>query len=321
MARSSSSTTRGVSHFSDLQQALSDHAGERLTFFAFDLMYLDGYDLTKVPLLERKALLRALLAPVAGRQLGDPVLRSCRRRWRGALRPGDRDGARGHRLEARRCALYRGPLEDLDQGQVVQVGDFPDRRLHRVAGRRRASAPWRSAQWVDGELEYRGKCGTGFSGAELHSINDKLQPLADGGQKLAGMTKDVIPVRPVITAHVHYANITADNSLRHAVFKGLREPEITRASEAPIKRKRIISDADLANIWVTNPTRRLFGKSGPTKLDVAIYYAQVGDFMLPHIFGRPVSLVRSPSRASSTTSSSSAIPSPACRRPSAASRR
>src|SRR4029077_15620694 len=43
------------------------------------------------------------------------------------------------------------------------------------------------------------------------------------------------------------------------------------------------------------PTRRLFGKSGPTKLDVAVYYAAIGDFMLPHIFGRPVSLVRSPS--------------------------
>jgi DNA ligase D len=93
---------------------------------------------------------------------------------------------------------------------------------------------------------------------------------------------------------VHYANLTADNWLRHAVFKGLREPEIT-ASEAPAPRQRLISDADLAGIWVTNPTRRLFGKSGPTKLDVAIYYAAVGDFMLPHIFGRPVSLVRSPS--------------------------
>ncbi len=114
------------------------------------------------------------------------------------------------------------------------------------------------------------------------------------GQKLEGMTKDVIPVRPVITAHIHYANLTADNSLRHAVFKGLREPEISVSVE-PVKRKRLISDADLANIWLTNPTRRLFGKSGPTKLDVAVYYAAVGDFMLPHLFGRPVSLVRSPS--------------------------
>jgi DNA ligase D len=56
----------------------------------------------------------------------------------------------------------------------------------------------------------------------------------------------------------------------------------------------LISDADLASITVTNPTRRLFGRSGPTKLDIAVYYALVGDFMLPHILGRPVSLVRCP---------------------------
>jgi ATP-dependent DNA ligase len=43
----------GISHFADLQQALSDHASERLTFFAFDVMYLDGYDLTKVALSDR----------------------------------------------------------------------------------------------------------------------------------------------------------------------------------------------------------------------------------------------------------------------------
>ena len=42
-------------HFSDLQQALSDHASDRLTFFAFDLMYLDGFDLTKVRLDQRRS--------------------------------------------------------------------------------------------------------------------------------------------------------------------------------------------------------------------------------------------------------------------------
>src|SRR6185312_12951534 len=54
----------GISHFADLQQALGDHASERLTFFAFDVMYLDGYDLTRVKLSDRKGLLRNLLAPV-----------------------------------------------------------------------------------------------------------------------------------------------------------------------------------------------------------------------------------------------------------------
>ena len=86
--------------------------------------------------------------------------------------------------------------------------------------------------------------------------------------------------------------MTTDKALRHAVFKGLREAELTTPATAP--RKRLISDADLAGIWVTNPTRRLFGKSGPTKLDIAVYYAAIGDFMLPHLFNRPVSLFRCP---------------------------
>jgi DNA ligase D-like protein (predicted ligase)/DNA ligase D-like protein (predicted 3'-phosphoesterase) len=54
----------GITHFSDLQQALHDNASDRLTFFAFDLMYLDGYDLTKAKLIDRKAQLQALLASV-----------------------------------------------------------------------------------------------------------------------------------------------------------------------------------------------------------------------------------------------------------------
>ena len=62
-----------------------------------------------------------------------------------------------------------------------------------------------------------------------------------------------------------------------------------------LPRKRYITDEDLAGIHITNATRRLFGTDGPTKLDLAVYYAQVGDYMLPHIIGRPVSLVRSPS--------------------------
>jgi bifunctional non-homologous end joining protein LigD len=60
-------------------------------------------------------------------------------------------------------------------------------------------------------------------------------------------------------------------------------------------RKRYVTDEDLAGIKITNARRRLFGEGGPTKLDLAVYYAQVGDYMLPHIIGRPVSLVRSPS--------------------------
>ncbi len=132
-------------------------------------------------------------------------------------------------------------------------------------------------------------------GSELRQILDKLKPLAEGPARSSrACRKDVIPIRPVITRACALRQPHRRQQRAPRRVQGLREPEIT-ASAAPVKRKRLISDADLANIWVTNPTRRLFGKAGPTKLDVAIYYAAVGDFMLPHIFGRPVSLVRSPS--------------------------
>src|SRR3569623_105720 len=283
----------GISHFADLQQALSDHAGDRLTYFAFDLMYLDGYDLTKVRLIERKALLQGLLQPVispsSAIQFSDGIGGDGQVLYDHATEIG-LEGILSKRIDA---PYVQARSKTWVKIKALQVGDFPvvGYTLSTAAAGIGALALGR---WVDGELEYSGKRGTGYSSDELVSILGKLEPLASPDQKLPGMPKDVIPVRPVITAHVHYANLTADNAVRHAVFKGLREPEL-RASDAPVKRKRLISDADLAGIWVTNPTRRLFGKSGPTKLAVAIYSAAVGDFMLPHIFGRPVSLVRSPS--------------------------
>jgi bifunctional non-homologous end joining protein LigD len=283
----------GVSHFADLQQALSDHATERLTFFAFDLMYLDGHDLTRVPLHERRALLESVIAPAIGA--------------RSALQFSSS-------FEGSGAALYEQATDLGLEGIVSKRADAPyvqsrSKSWVKVKARKIADMPiigfTRSkaaggigaialGEWVDGELVYRGKCGTGFSASELVALLERLQPLAASDQKLEGMPRDVVAVRPVLTARIHYANLTADGSVRHAVFKGLREPEISPAS-TPQPRKRLISDDDLAGIWLTNPTRRLFGKTGPTKLDVAVYYAAVGDFMLPHLMGRPVSLVRSPS--------------------------
>jgi bifunctional non-homologous end joining protein LigD len=283
----------GITHFSDLQQALSDKASERLTFFAFDLAYLDGYDIAKVPLVERKELLRALIAPVAGPQ--------------SAIHFSDHFGGEGKALYDQAVELgLEGILSKRENSVYIQersktwlkskavlVGDFP------IVGYTESAAngglgALALGRWVDGELEYSGNVGTGFDGATMKMLLSRLAPLVAGGHKLERMTKDIIPVRPVLTAHIHYANLTADNSVRHAVFMSLREPEITAAA-GPAPRKRLISDADLASISITNAGRNLFGKTGPTKLDLAVYYAMVGDFMLPHIFGRPVSLVRSPS--------------------------
>ncbi len=284
---------QGVSHFSDLQQALSDKASERLTFFAFDLVHLDGYNLTRVPLLERKKLLADLLAPVAGPRsaihFSDHVGGDGMVLYEQAVELG-LEGILSKRVSS---AYVSGRSKSWLKTKAVLAGDFP------IVGYTESAAngglgALAMGRWIDGELAYAGNVGTGFDTATMKTLLDRLAPLSKGGVKLKGMAKDVIPVKPVLTAHVHYANLTADGSIRHGVFKGLREPEF-RENPTAVERQRLVTDADLASITITNPTRRLFGKTGPTKLDVAVYYAKVGDFMLPHIFGRPVSLVRSPS--------------------------
>jgi DNA ligase D len=281
----------GVTRFAALQDALAEGNSRSLTFYAFDLLYLDGWDLQKVRLEERKTLLAGLLAGAvtasSAVQLSDHVVGDGRALYDRASEMG-LEGIVSKRIDA---AYVQDRTTTWLKTKALMVGDFPIVG-YTISQKAEGLAALGLGEWVDGELQYRGKVGTGFDAEDLHSLLTRLEPLRAEGQALERAPKELVYVRPVLTAHVHYANRTRDDSLRHAVFKGLREPEMSAAPAS--ERQRLITDADLASIWVTNPTRRLFGKSGPTKLDLAVYYALVGDFMLPHLFNRPVTLVRSP---------------------------
>lgn len=281
---------KGISRFSALQDALSEGAGSKLHFYAFDLLYLDGYDLRGAELIDRKQLLSQLLGGhVSGRsaiQLSDHVEGNGDALYERASELG-LEGIVSKRTNA---TYQSGRTSTWVKVKAKPVGDFVIAG-YTVSAAAEGLASLALAEFVDGELEYRGKCGTGFDAAMLTQLLHRLEPLQDPTLKLEGAPKDIIWVQPVLRCKVHYANRTSDNLLRHSVFKGLLEAELT-VSEVP--RQRLITDADLASISITNPTRRLFGKSGPTKLDIAVYYAAVGDFMLPHLFNRPVSLFRCP---------------------------
>lgn len=282
----------GISRFALLQDVLAEGLSHKLLFYAFDLVYLDGWDLTNVCLQDRKDLLAGLLSRhVTGRsaiQISDHITGGGRAFYEQACEMG-LEGIVSKRASA---PYHQGRSKTWTKTKALQVGDFVIAG-YTVSEAAEGIAALALGEWKDGELSYRGKVGTGFGAVMLGRLRERLEPLREGAVKLEGGPKDVIWVRPILSAHIHYANRTADNMLRHAVFKSLREAELS-GDASPVERKRLISDADLASVWVTNPTRRLFGKSGPTKLDIAVYYALVGDFMLPHIMGRPVSLMRCP---------------------------
>lgn len=282
---------KGISRFALLQDALATGADGKLVFYAFDILYLDGWNLAEVPLEKRKALLAQLLqGQISTRsaiQFSDHVTGD----GRGLYDKASEMGLEGI-VSKRVSAPYRsGRTQTWTKSKALKSDDFV------IAGYTTSEAAEGLAalalgEWVGGELHYRGKVGTGFGAETAKQLLTRLEGLRGDATSLEGAPKEIIWVRPVLMAHIHYSNRTTDNVLRHAVFKGLRDVELSAPARAP--RKRLITDTDLASIEVTNADRRLFGRSGPTKLDIAVYYALVGDFMLPHILGRPVSLVRCP---------------------------
>ena len=145
------------------------------------------------------------------------------------------------------------------------------------------------------------------------------EPLDGPALALDGAPKDILWVRPVLVARASTTPTSPPTARCATRSSSACARSRCRAGE-PAPRQRLISEADLATVWVTNPTRRLFGRSGPTKLDVAVYYAG----------GRRLHAAAHRSAARSAwcaarpggrrTASSSATPSSACRRASPASR-
>ena len=214
---------KGISRFALLQDALSAGAGSKLHFYAFDLLHLDGWDLRKAPLTKRKALLAELLAGMGANsaiQLSDHV-------------EGDGQGlydqATEHGLEGivskRANAIYQsGRTKSWTKVKALQKGDFVIAG-YTVSAAAEGLAALGMAEFEDGELHYRGKVGTGFDAATAGELLARLEPLRDGATAPEGVPREIMRemkwVRPLLSARIHYANRTADNSLRHGVFRGL----------------------------------------------------------------------------------------------------
>lgn len=306
----------GISSFSALQDALAQGRPRNLIFYAFDLLHLDGRSLMELPLIERKAALSAALAGVAEEasalQLSDHIL------GRGSAFAGEacRMGLEGI-VSKRTDAPYRSArTRTWLKSKCVAGDEFV------IVGYTESQAAGGLAALLLAEggeeqgLRYVGRAGSGISRDQADRLKATLAPLHRAKPPLpvppVPASETVFWVEPKLAAEVTFATRTAEGFLRHAAFKGLRldkptdeiatpvpvvEPAAVGAAEPvkPVQKPRLVSDADLASIWVTNPDRAMFGGSGgATKLDLALYYARVGDWMLPEIAGRPVSLVRCP---------------------------
>jgi bifunctional non-homologous end joining protein LigD len=310
----------GSPDFPALQAALSDGRTQDLVFFAFDLLFASGEDLRGLPLRERKQRLQGLLE-AAGAALGpriryvdhfetagDAVLRSaCRMSLEGIV-------------SKRLTAPYRSGRTDdwlkskCRTGHEVVIGGWTGERgqlRSLLVGVHRGD-----------KLVYVGRVGTGFGRDTVARVLPRLEAAEAGQSPFAGpaaprKTADVHWARPDLVAEIAFAGFTGDGMVRQGAFKGLREDkpagEVVAETPAPAAavdvrepapakprpaEKSKPGDNVVLGVVISNPDKPLWPDGGDgrpvSKLDLARYLESVGDWMMPHLKGRPCSIVRTP---------------------------
>jgi bifunctional non-homologous end joining protein LigD len=289
-------TERGTPSFAALQADLSEGRSDRFHYYLFDLLHLDGIDLTGAALLERKQVLSELLSGREGvlkysehfSERGDTMLaHACRMGLEGIVSKLKRAQYRPGRTKAwvkTKC---------VEGSEFVIIGYVPS------TTQRRAVGSLVLGYYRKGKLEYAGRVGSGFSSRVSEDLWQKLEPIRIDRPTLetappADVRRNVRWTKPSLVADVEIRGWTADNIVRQAVFKGLRQDK--SASDVEQERSTAKADAQVVALPVklTHPDRVLWPDVGVTKQGLAEFYAGIWDWIAPHIVDRPLSLVRCP---------------------------
>jgi bifunctional non-homologous end joining protein LigD len=289
----------GKPSFQLLQSTLKESKGANLVFYAFDLLVDRGEDIRKLPNIERKQRLAALLEAVPPPIVyGDHVVgkgealfnQVCKERGEGIVSKKADAPYRGTRT---RCWLK---VKCIQRQEFVIVG-------WSESDKRRGFRSLLLAAREGGKLTYVGKVGTGFNAKSIDALMQRMEPLAVDKAPVEvprADRKGAHFIKPELVAEIAFTEFTGDGILRHPSFIGLREDKpasqvvvetaehLTKAEKKPHK------TPESYGIRITNPERAIFPDEGLTKADLANYYTAVEALIMVDAAHRPMTLIRCP---------------------------
>ncbi|MBS0450229.1 MAG: DNA ligase D [Proteobacteria bacterium] len=303
---------KGAPDFQALQNAFERSSTSKIVYWMFDLPYFDGHDLRETPFEERTVLLRSLVDEKTPHQLRvsetfdaparDLLAAATRLGFEGIVGK-KRDSAYMSRRSPYWVKLKSGQRQEFVIGGYTAPG-----------GSRTGFGSLLLGVHDDaGKLQYCGNVGTGFDEALLGNLKEKMDAVAAKASPFAGPVPPTVKVaqwlKPSLVAEVSFGEWTREGRIRHSVFQGLRIDKPARqiareeARQAPSGKKsrnrspdgdEQQAEAAPPRVRVTHADRVIDKASGITKGELVAYYQRIAPLMLPHLKGRPVSLVRAP---------------------------
>ncbi|MCO4861148.1 DNA ligase D [Cupriavidus sp. WGlv3] len=313
----------GETDFQALQNAFDTSRVEAIQYFVFDLPYFAGHDLRKVPLGQRRALLRRIFEHNASPRLqfsedfeasaGDMLDAACRMKLEGVIGKRADSGyvsARSNTWIKLKCTLR----------QEFVVAGFTDPK----GSRNGIGSLLLGVHDSGGRLRYAGNVGTGFDTRTLDELRAQLDALRADASPFHTVPAGVRGhwVKPKLVAEVSFGSWTREGRVRHAVFHGLRTDKPAGAvsveqpaapagkgkaaattRDQPASRPESRSKAGAAKrqtavggkVSISHAERVIDAESGLTKGELVRYYERAAPLMLPHLRGRPIAMVRAPS--------------------------
>lgn len=291
----------GTTSFQALQNSFRHGQSGSLVYYVFDLLYLDGVDLREVPLESRKQTLSALMSTDRGRiRYSDHLVGNGPEFFRQAAKL-SLEGI----ISKRRLRPYRsGRAGDWLKIKCVKRQEFVVLGYTLPVGSRTGLGALLLGVYEDGDLVYVGRVGTGFTDASLEDLRERFDGMRRDESPLASTPRELEKkgphwVEPTLVANVEFTAWTEGGHVRHPSFRGLREDidvtQVTREGrQSDVAEEDFSKLEGLRDFYMTNPGRLLYPEVGVTKLTLAAAYAEIVDWILPHIVDRPLSLLRHP---------------------------
>ncbi len=296
----------GRSDFQLLQNSIHEHQQAPFIYYLFDLLYFEQFDLRTVPLLERKAILQNILSNTEpplqysdhfandGKELFD---HSCKFALEGII------SKRNDSVYVSKRSKDWLKIKCLKRQEFI-IGGYSSPK----GGRAHFGALFLGVYNKEGNLDYTGNVGTGFSDESLKEIYQHLEEHESKTNPFTtqppGATK-AHWVKPLLVAEIEFTEWTTDGHLRHPSFKGLRfdkKPlQVKREPVTPLN--NIVSQQEEketphSSFIITHPTKILYPEDNIRKQDLLTYYEEISSYILPFIMNRPLTLVRCPNNYS-----------------------